>query len=76
LRRLLAAPERTNEEIAAEEIGGEEIVRIPGDIWRGVVRVPGLPAYLLDEAERGGAEAVRDALGRYLGSGFGVACPP
>ena len=39
---------------------------IPADTWRAVVRVPGLAAYLLDEAERGGADAVLAALDRYL----------
>jgi hypothetical protein len=66
LRHLLAARERKDEEIAAEEVGGEVIVRITTDIWRDVVRVPGLPAYLLDEAERGGADAVQAALDRHL----------
>ena len=65
LRALLAAPERTDEELAAEEVGGEIIVRIPPDIWRSAVWVPGLPAYLLDEAERGGADAVLAALERF-----------
>ena len=65
LRALLGAIEKTDEELAAEEVGGDAIVRIPADIWRSVVWVPGLPAYLLDEAERGGADAVRAALGRF-----------
>jgi hypothetical protein len=60
------APEISPLPRAAEEIGGEVIVMIPADIWRSVVAVPGLPAYLLDEAERGGADAVLAALGRFL----------
>ena len=39
---------------------------IPVETWRAIVWVPGLPAYLLDQAERGGADAVRAALDRYL----------
>lgn len=65
LRALLAAEEKTDEELAAEEVGGEAIVRIPPDIWRWVTAVPGLPAHLLDQAERGGADAVMAALGRF-----------
>lgn len=70
LRALLAVEEKTDEELAAEEVGGEVILMIPADIWRGVTTVPGLPAYLLDEAERGGADAVLAALER-----FGVGVP-
>ena len=65
LREVLAAPERSDEDLAAEEVGGEIIVMIPAQTWRAVVQVPGLPAYLLDEAERGGADAVAVALQRF-----------
>jgi hypothetical protein len=65
LRQLLTqSPERTDEEIAAEEIGGAVLVVIEARTWRSVTRIPGLAAHLLDEAERGGAEAVRCALAR------------
>jgi hypothetical protein len=70
LRALLAAPERTDEEIAAEEVGGDVVAYIPYASWRKVTSVPGLPAYLLDEAERDGAAAVAAALGRF-GIGLG-----
>lgn len=65
LKKLLLTADRTDEEIAAGEIGGEVIVRITADIWREIVKVPGLPAHLLDEAERGGVDAVRAALARF-----------
>jgi hypothetical protein len=65
LRQLLGAPERTDEEIAAEEVGGEVIAVIAGETWRAVTRVPGLPAYLLGQAERGGLAAVKASLTRY-----------
>jgi hypothetical protein len=65
LKELLEVDKRTDEELAAEEIGGEIIVVIPKDTWRAVAAVPGLPAHLLDEAERGGADAVRAALERF-----------
>lgn len=66
LHVLLAVEDKSDEQLAAEEVGGEVIVMIPADIWRAVTNVPGLPAYLLDEAERGGAERVSAALARYL----------
>jgi hypothetical protein len=65
LRKLLAAPERTDEEIAAEEIGGDLVTIIEGSAWRSIVAVPGLPGFLLDEAERGGAGAVAATLARH-----------
>lgn len=72
LRKLLAAPERTDEEVAAEDQGGDVVVLIEHEPWRRVTEIPGLPAYLLDEAERGGAPAVGAALARHgiqLGAG-------
>jgi hypothetical protein len=72
LRSLLAAPERTDEQIAAEEVGGDVVALIPCDEWRKVTEIPGLPAYVLDEAERDGATGVAAALARYgieLGQG-------
>jgi hypothetical protein len=65
LRSLLAAHERTDEELAAEEVGGDVLMLIPYAGWRKVTGVPGLPAYLLDEAERDGAAAVAAALARF-----------
>jgi hypothetical protein len=70
LRSLLAAPERTDEEIAAGEVGGDVLALIPCASWRRVTQIPGLPAYVLDEAERDGAAAVAAALGRF-GIGLG-----
>jgi hypothetical protein len=71
LRRLLAVQERTDEDIAAEEIGGDVLTLIEASAWRAIVAVPGLPGYLLDEAERGGADAVAVVLARY-----GIAAGP
>lgn len=53
LRQLLTAADRTDEEIAVEEIGGEDLAVIHGDDWRHIVRVPGLAALILDHVERG-----------------------
>jgi hypothetical protein len=72
LRLLLAAPERTDEEIAAEEIGGDVIALLETDVWREITRIPGLPAHLLDQAEAGGLPAIKATLARY---GFGPVPP-
>jgi hypothetical protein len=66
LRQLLAAPEKSDEEIAAEEIGGDIVTMIPAETWRAVCAVPGLPAAILDGAERGGKAAVDVLLARYV----------
>jgi hypothetical protein len=77
LRKLLAAPERTDEEIAAEEVGGEVVALLAAGVWREVTRIPGLPALLLDEAERGQLAAVKATLARYgLGLGPGPQYAP
>ena len=62
LRQLLAVTERTDEEIAAEEIGGEDLAVIDGDGWRRIVRIPGLTGLILDQVERGGLPAVNELL--------------
>jgi hypothetical protein len=62
LRQLLAITERTDEEIAAEEIGGEDLAVIHGDDWRRIVRIPGLTGLILDQVERGGLPAVNELL--------------
>lgn len=64
LRKQLLPPdevkEKTDEEIAAEEIGGDKLVLLPADSLRAMRRVPGLQAHLLDVVERGGfVELVR-----------------
>lgn len=67
LRSLLAVEEeKTDEELAAEEVGGETVITIPAATWRGVTAVPGLSCYLLGQAERGGADAVQAAIDRFL----------
>jgi hypothetical protein len=80
LRQLLLAetelgdePEQTDEEIAAQEVGGDDVALIHGDNWRRIVRVPGLTAFLLDQAESGGLTAVNLALARH---GIAPALPP
>jgi hypothetical protein len=69
----LAITERTDEEIAAEEIGGEDLAVIHGDDWRHIVRIPGLPSLILDQVERGGLDAVNELLARH---DAGQARPP
>jgi hypothetical protein len=54
--------EESDEELAAAEVGGDEIATISNPQWKRVVQVPGLAVYLLDCAEAGGLEAVNEAL--------------
>jgi hypothetical protein len=76
LRALLEVEEqeKTDEELAEEEVGGTDIAMIPKDVWKAVTRVPGLPAALLDVAERGGLAAMNDLLCRH-GTGLALAPP-
>jgi hypothetical protein len=64
LRALLLPDEdeQTDEEIAAEDVGGEVVAVIEADAWRSVVSVPGLPAALLDAVERGGLPKLKAVL--------------
>lgn len=67
LRTLLAPDEeeKTNEEIAAEEVGGTEVAIIEGDDWRAITRVPGMTGHLLDTYEQSGLDGVKAALRRH-----------
>ena len=57
----LAAEELKDEDVAAAEIGGEDLAVIANWQWRRIVAVPGLAGYLLDLAESGGIDAVNEA---------------
>jgi hypothetical protein len=64
LRALLAAlvelDDRTDEEIAAEDVGGEGVALIPAETWyRAVLRYRGRALALIHAAEAGGENAVR-----------------
>jgi hypothetical protein len=61
LRQLLAVTERTDEEISAEEVGGEDLAVIHSDGWRRITQIPGLPSLVLDHAERGAGGCRRAA---------------
>ena len=70
-------PDRTEEEIAAEEVGGDVLVLIEAAAWRSIAVMPGLPAFLLDTAERGGRPAVLAILARHgIGTGPHRRAPP
>jgi len=76
LKALLLADEdqdQSDEEIAAEEVGGDDVALIRNETWRKVVARPGLTAGILDAAERGGLEAINELLGRY---GVPAVAPP
>ncbi len=66
LRKLLAPDEQeqSNGEIAAEEVGGNEVAIIEGDDWRAITGVPGMTGYLLDAYEQSGLDGVKAALRR------------
>jgi hypothetical protein len=58
LKRLLGVAERTDEEIASEEIGGVDVCALGAEEWQAVTRTRGAPARVLELAETGGAAAV------------------
>jgi hypothetical protein len=63
--------ERTDDELAADDVGGELVAHIPGVVFdtyrRRVVRMGGTPARLLDAAERDGGDGVYRELMAVLG---------
>lgn len=64
LRRLAQLQrEQTDEEIAGEEIGGPDVLRIPAETWR-VLRGGGWAVQLLEVAEQAGPAAARAWLDR------------
>ena len=73
LRKLLLGlePERSDEELAAEEVGGELALEITKEAWRCIVREKGLTTQLLEAYEQGGEAAVIA-----LVAGFGLVPDP
>ena len=65
--------EQSDDELAAVEVGGEDIAIIPAEVWARVVAIPGLDGALLDAAERSGLAGMNKLLGRH---GLGPALPP
>lgn len=63
--------EQSDEQLAAKEVGGQDVVLLPRDVWQRVVNIRRLPAHLLYCAEQGGARSVLDAL-----EFFGIGVPP
>lgn len=76
LRALLlpdTPAEQTDEEVAAEDVGGQVVALIDRETWRTVTRTPGLAGLILDTVEQGGT----DALGVLMaGHGLGWTMPP
>ncbi|MGW4041171.1 protein rep [Streptomyces sp. NPDC004778] len=58
-------PELTDEEVAAEEVGGETWALLPAESLRAMRRVPGLQAAILDPAENGGFAELVNLLTAY-----------
>lgn len=59
LRAQFDVADVTDEELAAEEVGGVEVALLSADEWRAVCRTLSGPCAVLEAAERGGADAVR-----------------
>jgi hypothetical protein len=64
LHQLLAADDRTDEEIAAEEVGGTTVADIRPGAWAEITSVPGFAVHLLELGESGGVIAVNAELRR------------
>jgi hypothetical protein len=79
LRGLLAAegvelaPARSDEEVAAAEVGGRVVLLVEPDSWQRLTRVPGLAGQLLGVVERQGVAAAGELL---AGHGCAWALPP
>ena len=73
LRKILAVEERSDEEIAADDVGGQDIACIGPEVWRRIVAVPGLDSAVLDAAESGGLDGMNALLARH---GIGRAHAP
>jgi hypothetical protein len=60
LRKLLVPDleDKTDEDIAAEEVGGETVAYIRPDLWYRLANIPGGDALVLDALETGGLQAV------------------
>lgn len=64
--RLLAdEPEKTDEELAAMEIGGTDVLRFNGWFYRKIARVPGLEGKILTALDGGGFAALVELLTVY-----------
>ena len=74
LRKLLLPEEeqKTDEEVAAEEVGGRDIAVFVMAAWKRVTAIPGLPAAILSAAEAGGIEAGFEAIAELI-KPFGIA---
>lgn len=64
-RLLSKEAEQTDEELAAQEIGGADVVRFAGWFYRKIVRVPGLEGKVLTALDTGGFAALVELLTVY-----------
>lgn len=75
LRKLLSVEDKSDDELAEEEVGGEEVARIRNETWLAITRYPGLPAAVLDAAEDTGLRSIVNLLERYGIDASGVYAP-
>ncbi len=73
LREITGVAEVTDEQLAEEEVGGEDVAVIPAEVWAGIVKIPGLDAALLGACERSGLAGMNKLLARH---GLGPCLPP
>jgi len=66
-KKRLAIAERTDEEIAEEEVGGVVVAVLKGETWTAIRHLDGFPERILEAAEWGGRQAVGTLLGSLAG---------
>lgn len=57
--QLVLDPEKTDEEVAAEEIGTEDLIRLDRFAWKAVLALPWPTSHLLDVVEKKGLEGLK-----------------
>jgi hypothetical protein len=64
-REWLNADEKTDDELAAEDVGGDAVVDVAPSTLRRIAGIPGLRAQLLDAWEVHGFDGLADVAGRH-----------
>jgi hypothetical protein len=77
LRKILLpdVEEQTDDEIAAEDVGGDEIAALLPHVWNRIVRIPGADAAVLEAVETDGMEGLIRLLVAYRLDVNGVLTP-
>lgn len=77
LRKILLpdVDEQTDDEIAAEDVGGDEVAALMPHVWHRIARIPGADAAVLDAVERDGMQGLVELLVAYRIGTDGVLTP-